>query len=106
MRLLDCSEGGLRARCDAKIRAGSLIRLESPIFGTVEAQVSWSQNGEFGARFLEPIAIDPARLTAAPPEERLARLLVARGMAARSRLEGHEQRLRREIAAALPIRRL
>jgi hypothetical protein len=106
VRVVDCSERGFRAQCDARIHVGAVIRLESPIFGSVEAQVSWSHGGELGARFLEPVAIDRARLTCATPEDRLARLLVERGVAARAHLDGHEQRLRREIVAALPIRRL
>ena len=106
VRLVDCSERGFRAQCDARIRPGSVIKLESPIFGSVEAQVSWSQGEEFGACFLEPVTIDRALLTCATPEDRLARLLVQRGLAARAHLHGHEQRLRREIAAALPICRL
>lgn len=108
IRLLDCSAAGFRAECEARVRAGDIVTLEGAGFGCAEAQISWTQDGELGARFIDPVALDRSQLCLASDESRLARLLVQRAAAARAgpRAPELELDLRREIARSLPIRRL
>lgn len=106
VRLVDLSESGFRAECEATILCGSGIRIDLPGLGETEAQVTWRRRGEIGARFVVPI--DLARCTARKVGEEavLARLLVQRADARSSGRFALEQKLRREILAALPMRRL
>ncbi len=103
VQILDFSETGFRARCDAVVPAGSYISLDVPGVGSVDAQVSWRKASELGARFLNAIELD--RCAWAPAGERsiLARLLVQRSAARSSGLKVEEQQLRREILSALPM---
>lgn len=75
VRVLDCSEGGFRAACDAKVRIGFLVTLEIPGIGPAEARVSWCRGKEFGASFLRPIVLDQAGFG---QQTNFARLLVQR----------------------------
>ncbi|HEY7810686.1 MAG TPA: PilZ domain-containing protein, partial [Allosphingosinicella sp.] len=52
--MLDLSELGFRAACDARLRVGSTVSIDIPRIGAVEAQVEWQRGGEFGARFYAP----------------------------------------------------
>lgn len=106
VRLIDLSETGFRARCDAMMLAGSAIWIELPGIGEVEAQVSWRRKGEIGARFIVPIDLDKCGIEPMPSEAVLARLLVQR---ADARGAGHfrqEMQLRKQILGTLPMRRL
>ena len=105
VRLLDCSREGFRAACEARVPAGLLVRLELPGLGEVQAQVSWRRDGEFGARFVEPLERLPDGLAPAPDEDVLALLLVQRARAHNAQLWDHERSLKRKIAETLPIRR-
>jgi hypothetical protein len=105
VRLLDCSESGFRAECEARVRTGDLVTLEVPGIGPTEAQVSWCRGRELGAQFLQPIPFDRAELKQAPAETVLARLLIQRATAHRSGLRDVERELRRQIIDALPMRR-
>ena len=105
VRLIDCSETGFRAECEARVRKFDEVTLELPGLGPAEASVAWSSGREFGARFITPIPIDQVPLTPAGAHQVLARLLVQRASAHKSRLWEHEERLRGEIARALPVRR-
>jgi hypothetical protein len=105
VRLIDCSEAGFRAECDVRIRVRDEVTLELPGMDPATAYVIWSNGREFGARFAVPMPIDRAELTAAAPQQVLARLLVQRAAAQKSRLWDQEERLRREIGQALPIQR-
>lgn len=105
VRLVDCSETGFRAECEARVRAGDQVTLELPGFGPVRAYVAWCRGREFGARFAQPIAIQQAELRIAGDQQMLARLLVQRAAAQRSQKWEHEERLRRKIADALPLHR-
>jgi hypothetical protein len=69
------------------------------------ANVIWRNGREFGARFAVPVPIDRAELTAADPQQVLARLLVQRAAAQKSQLWDQEERLRGEIGRALPLQR-
>ena len=105
-RLIDFSEAGFRAECEARVRVGFLVTLEIPGIGPAKAQVTWSRGGVFGARFLE--AIDPAAAAFKPLEDEtvLARLLVERAAAHLSNRRDDEEHLRKRILHALPMRRL
>jgi hypothetical protein len=104
-RLIDCSEDGFRAQAEVRVRNRDEITLEVPGIGPAKAFVVWVRHDQFGAQFLQPIAIDQAELQPAGEEERLARLLVQRAAAQRSGLWQHEEALRQQIAQALPTQR-
>ncbi len=106
VRILDISENGFRAQCEAVVKAGSCISLDVPGVGPVDAQVSWRRDGQLGASFLQPIEIE--RCTWAPASERsvLARLLVQRAAARSSGLRLQEQQLKRQILSSLPMVKL
>jgi hypothetical protein len=105
VRLIDCSETGFRAECEARVRKYDTVTLEMPGIGPVEAYVAWSRGQEFGARFVQPITLEQAQLQPAGKQQVLARLLVQRAAAQKSRLWEHEERLRKAIARALPLQR-
>ena len=105
VRLLDCSEDGFRAECEARVRNGDLVTLEIPGIGPADAQVTWSRGRELGARFIQPVEIDRAELKRADDETVLARLLVQRAAAHRGALRDVERDLRRRIIETLPMRR-
>ncbi len=105
VRLIDCSETGFRAECDARVRICDEVTLELPGLEPAKAFVIWCRGREFGARFVVPVPLDAAALGVAAPQQVLARLLVQRATAQKSQLWDQEERLRREIAAALPIQR-
>ncbi len=76
VRLLDLSQDGFRAACEAMVLPGSAIWIDVPGIGEVEAQVSWRRRGELGARFIVPIDLERCALQPVPDEKMLARLLV------------------------------
>jgi hypothetical protein len=104
-QMLDLSEHGFRASCEARLRLGSCVSLEIPGIGAADAQVEWQRGGEFGARFLAPIDISRCGWTLGQRQEALAHLLVQRARAQKAGRGGAEAQLRRDILAALPIRR-
>lgn len=106
VRLIDCSETGFRAACEARVQSGLLVTLELPGVGSRQAQVSWTNGREFGARFIEPLEAVPDTLKPASEEVLLARLLVKRAGAHKSRFWQDEAALRDEILKSLPVRRL
>lgn len=105
VRIIDCSSTGFRAQCEARVRNRDEVVLEVPGVGPARAYVVWVKGQEFGAQFIEPIAFDQAELSPANAQEVLARLLVQRAAAQKSRLWDHEERLRKEIGRALPVQR-
>ena len=105
VRLLDYSDEGFRAQCEARVREGDLVTLEVPGIGPTQAQVTWCRDGDLGARFLQPVSLRKAAVKALPPENALARLLVQRAAAHRTNRRDEEEALRREILKGLPVRR-
>ena len=103
VRLIDLSVNGFRAQCEARVPAGSCVALEVPGKGRVAAYVTWRRGDRFGARFVEPIAIDRSGWGALPQERLLARMLVERSEARAAGDTGHEIELRRRILDGLPI---
>ena len=106
VRLVDCSPEGFRAQCEARVRPGDLVTLELAGIGPVQAQVSWCDGQEFGARFLEAVPAALCGRTRLPEEQVLARLLVQRAAAHRGALREAEAELRQRIVDTLPMRRL
>lgn len=104
--MLDLSELGFRAACEARLRTGGTVSLEIPGLGTVEAQVEWQRGDEFGARFYAPIDMDSCRWTLDERQNALANLLVARARAQAAGRPTAEAQIRREILGNLPIRRI
>ena len=106
VRIVDLSEDGFRAECDARLLCGSAVRVELPGLGETEAQVSWCRRGEIGARFIVPIEL--ARCDVAKPTHAavLSRLLVQRADALSSGRFAQEQELRRRILSALPMQKI
>ena len=105
VRIVDISEAGFRAECEATILCGSPIRIDLPGLGETEAQVSWRRSGEIGAQFTVPIDLARCTVARASSEAVLARLLIRRADARSAGQFTHEQKLRREILAALPMHR-
>ena len=105
VRLVDCSQAGFRAQCEARVRRRDEVTLEVPGVGPAKAYVVWVNGEEFGAEFVQPIEIDRADLKRASPQEVLARLLVQRAAAQKAQKWEHEERLRKEIAQKLPLQR-
>jgi hypothetical protein len=104
-QMLDLSELGFRASCEARLQVGSCVSLEIPGVGPVDAQVEWQRGGEFGARFLTPIDLSHCDWTLGQRHKALAHLLVQRARAQKAGRGGAEAQLRREILSALPMRR-
>ena len=104
--MLDLSELGFRARCEARLRTGATVSLDIPGLGVVEAQVEWQRGGEFGARFYAAIDLAACRWTLDERHSGLAQLLVARARAQAAGRPAAEAQLRRQILGNLPIRRI
>jgi hypothetical protein len=51
----DISALGLKGACSETLTIGSLITVDIPGIGAVDAEVKWQLSGRFGALFLEPI---------------------------------------------------
>ena len=105
VRMLDLSASGFRAECEARVQPGGSVSLDIPGIGAVEAQVEWQRGDQFGARFYAPIEIKSCQWTFRERHHALARLLVERAAAKRAGRRGAESQLRREILAALPMRK-
>ena len=105
VRILDFSDSGFRAECEAAIMSGGCIRLEVDGIGPVDAQVIWRADGQIGAKFLRPIDLSRCGWTPVGAEALLARLLFQRAAARKSGFFAHEQQLRSRILESLPIRR-
>ena len=103
VRVLDCSETGFRADCDAKVTVGLFVTLEIPGIGPVKAAVSWRRGRQFGARFEDPIDLSRTNFRPLGSEAVLARLLVKRAEAKEAGLIDQERQLRQRILEALPM---
>ena len=105
IRMLDLSASGFRAECEAKVRPGGSVSLDVPGIGSVDAQVEWQRDGQFGARFFAPIELESCQWTFPDRHHTLARLLVERAAAKRAGRSGAEGQIRRKILSALPMRK-
>lgn len=106
MRLVDMSADGFRAECEATVPVGSAVWISLPGVGEVEAQVSWRRLGEIGARFITPIDMASCQLDPVSSERVLARLLTQRADARASGRFAQEHKIREQIRATLPMRKL
>lgn len=105
IRMADISELGFRAHCEARLRAGSLVTLDVPGLGPVEAQVEWQRGTEFGARFLAALPLERCGWEVCGETAPLASLLFQRAAASKVGRDAADAELRRRILAALPIRK-
>jgi len=105
IRMIDLSELGFRAGCEARLQCGGSVTLDVPGLGPVDAQVEWQRGGEFGARFFQPIDLDGCEWAIGGEQRTLAHLLVERAAARGGGRLGADQQLRRQILAALPMRK-
>lgn len=105
IKMLDLSASGFRAECEARVQRGGSVSLDIPGIGAVEAQVEWQRGNQFGARFFAPIELRRCQWTFRQRHHALARLLIERAGAKRAGRRGAEGHLRREILAALPMRK-
>jgi hypothetical protein len=102
--VLDVSPCGFKAQCEARLIRGSMISLDVPGLGCVEAQVSWQRGDRIGAKFLRPIDLAASGWRPMRDEAILVRLLRDRATARAEGRCGDEKKLRREILTALPMR--
>ena len=106
VRLLECTERGFRAASDLGIRVGTIVTLEVPGVGPVEAYVVWRRAGQFAATFVTPIDLARASVMSVNREVVLARLLGERAAAHRAGRTGEERELRLRILDNLPLQTL
>ena len=106
VEMIDVSEEGFRARCEARVPPGSGVTLDVAGIGPVDAQVEWQRDGEIGARFVAPIDLDRCGWTLGESADPLAHLLVLRVRAKRGGSAAAEARIRHQILASLPMRRI
>ncbi|HEY5721544.1 MAG TPA: PilZ domain-containing protein [Allosphingosinicella sp.] len=104
VRMIDISESGFRASCDARLQRGGLVTLDVQGIGSVEAQVEWQRGDTFGARFIAPIDIGKCSWTPTERESVLAQLLIDRAAARRAGRMNAERRLRQRILNTLPMK--
>jgi hypothetical protein len=104
VRMIDISETGFRASCDARLQRGGLVTLEVQGIGSVEAQVEWQRDDTFGARFIGPIDIESCSWTPTERESVLAQLLIDRAAARRAGRLNAERGLRQRILTTLPMK--
>ena len=104
--MIDLSEGGFRARCEARVPVGSAVSLDIPGLGAVEALVEWQRGQQLGARFFQPIDLAGCGWTLRERHHALAELLVERAQAQRAGRPRAESELRRQILAGLPMQKV
>jgi hypothetical protein len=105
IKMLDLSASGFRAECEARVKPGGSVSLDVPGIGSVDAQVEWQRGDQFGARFFAPIELKSCQWTFRDRHHTLARLLVERAAAKHAGRRTAEGQIRREILAALPMRK-
>ncbi len=105
VQLLDVSDTGFRAECEARVIVGVGVAIDLPGLGTVDAKVTWRRGAQFGAQFILPIDSSACTLNRREPEKVLSRLLVERAAARQSGRVRDEQEIRRRILGTLPMRR-
>jgi hypothetical protein len=54
IKVVNLSDAGLMAECDANLPIGSVVRLQMPGRGAVLAKVRWMLGCRFGAAFVAP----------------------------------------------------
>ena len=103
IRVLDLSENGFRAECDARVTVGTPVTLEVDGIGPVHARVTWRRGNRFGAKFDAPADISACGWAPLCQQVVLSRMLLERAQARQSGAFGHELELRRKILDGLPV---
>jgi len=57
IKVRNVSAAGFMAECASPVRIGSLVSLDIPGIGTVDAQVRWQVGHRMGGLFLDPISL-------------------------------------------------
>ena len=104
VRMIDLSETGFRAKCEARLQRGGLVTLDVPGIGSVEAQVEWQHGDSFGARFVSPVDVGKCGWTPKERESVLAQLLIDRAAARRAGRTDAEKKIRQRILNTLPMK--
>lgn len=71
VKICDVSQCGFKAECADPLQIGSVVTLDVPGIGSVEAQVRWQIGFRMGGMFLDPISLSRCEWTAvrtSPPE--------------------------------------
>lgn len=55
--VVNTSQGGLMARCDAACEPGDRLRIDLPLIGQVTAEVRWALGGRLGCRLERTFAL-------------------------------------------------
>ena len=106
VRVLDLSNNGFRAECEARVTVGSCVTLELPGIGSELAYVTWRRGDRFGAKFRQPVSIEHCGWSSLTRQAVLARMLVERAAARSVGQYGSEFELRRKILDGLPMVRV
>lgn len=56
--VVNISEDGLMARCEAVLQPGDVISIDLPDIGRMDAQIRWALGGRIGCQFEQRIAPD------------------------------------------------
>ena len=64
VRIRDVSTSGFMAECVEPVRIGSLVKLDVPGLGGIEAQVRWQIGARMGGMFIDPISLGACEWTA------------------------------------------
>lgn len=70
VKICDVSQCGFKAECADSVQIGSLMILDVPGIGEVQAQVRWQLGSRMGGMFLDPISLNRCEWIAvrsAPP---------------------------------------
>lgn len=55
--IVNTSNSGLMARCDAVLEPGDRLRIDLPLVGAVAVEVRWSLGGRAGCRLVQPLGL-------------------------------------------------
>jgi len=55
IEILDVSERGFAAECEAALKPCKYVNLQVPGFGNMDARIIWAKNGRVGAQFLQKV---------------------------------------------------
>jgi hypothetical protein len=68
--LVDFTEEGFRAACEANLKIGTFISVEVPGNGVVSAKIIWRSGEALGAKFVQPIDLRHCEWTSEVPRGR------------------------------------
>ena len=72
VKIRDVSSTGFMAECHETVGIGSIVSLDVPGIGPVQAQVRWQLGGAMGGLFHDPISLSDCEWTARPVDPKRA----------------------------------